>query len=119
MKARVLSWLTSRVPAPFFFAGAGVDGVDDAPVGDAVNGAVEEERRGFLIASAVADVVGPSEAKPADVGGVDLVERTVAGLALGEAVGGPFGAIFGGVAEGRVVHDVDGLGVGGNSTRDD
>src|SRR5205823_1872927 len=40
-----------RIEAPEFAAGLRVEGEDDAPVGDAVESAVGEERRGFLVAA--------------------------------------------------------------------
>ena len=52
-----------RIPAPALLAGARIDGEHDAPVGDAEDRAVRDERRGLLPAAARSDVVGPGEAK--------------------------------------------------------
>src|SRR5262249_51347313 len=101
-----------RIPTPALFAGAGVDGVDDAPVGDAVDGSVVFEGSTFLIASAVADVVGEGEAELADVRGVDQVERAVAGFAGGESVADPVLTGLAGVLEGGVVDTAGLLGEG-------
>ena len=95
-----------RIPAPFLFAGAGVDRVHDAPVRDAVERAIRVERCTFLITAATGDVIGPREAEAADVRGVDLFERTVAGFTGSEPVGEPFSA---GLARGLQRGIVDSL----------
>src|SRR6185369_14585158 len=60
-----------RLPTPFLFAGARVHRELDAPVGDAKDGVVPDERRGFLIASAIAGFIGPSQTETFHVGRVD------------------------------------------------
>ena len=59
----------------------------------------------FLIAAAGAEHVRPGEAEPVDVGGVDLFERAVAGLALCASVAEPVAGkgVFGGAG---VLQDV-------------
>ena len=78
-----------RIPAPFLLAGARVDGEHDTPVGDAKNSVVPFERRGFLVASAFADFIGPDQAEALHIGRVDQRERTKTRLARCEAVGQP------------------------------
>ena len=70
-----------RIPAPLLLARARIDGEHDAPVRDAVDGAVRDERRRFLTAAAGSHVVGPGEAQPLHVRRVDLLERAVARFA--------------------------------------
>ena len=94
-----------RIPAPFLLAGARVDGEHDAPVGDAEDRVIPDQRRGFLVASAVADFIGPHQAEPLHVRRVDLLERTKTRLARREAVGQPvaIGRRLRGILEQRIV----------------
>src|SRR5687768_7057941 len=71
----------TRVVAPELLAGARVDGKHDAPVGDAVEDAVPDERGRFLIAAPLTRHLRPGEPEPRDDGRGDLVERAVAPLA--------------------------------------
>ncbi len=78
-----------RVPTPEFFAGASIQGENDAPVGDAEDGVVPDQRGPFLITAAVAQAIGPREAEPFDVRSIDLVQGTEARLAQGAPIGQP------------------------------
>src|SRR5439155_25082327 len=62
-----------RVPAPLFLTGAGIDSINDAPVGDSVNRAVHHKGRSFLIAAAHSNVIRPGEPQPAHICRVDLL----------------------------------------------
>ena len=93
-----------RIPAPFFLAGACIQGEDHAPIRDAIQRAVPDQRSRFLIAAALADVVGPSQAEPAHIRRVDLFERTVAGFGEILPVAQPVGPIRCGILQNGVVH---------------
>ena len=93
-----------RIPAPALFAGARIYGENDAPVGDAVDGPVPHQRRGFLTAAACAQVVGPGQSQPFHVAGVELIERAVARFARRETVRQPVVTAFAGIFQRDVVH---------------
>jgi hypothetical protein len=76
------------VEGPDLLAGAGIDGVDDAPRRRDIHDAVDHDR-GRLDAARRVEVVGPREAEVLDVAGVDLVELAEAGLAEIETDGRP------------------------------
>jgi hypothetical protein len=78
-----------RIPAPLFLAGTRVNSEHDAPIGDAKDCVVPFEWRGFLVASSIANRIGPHQAKPLHVRCIDLRERTKTRLAGGEAVAQP------------------------------
>src|SRR5581483_3228081 len=80
-------------------------GKDDAPVGDAVERVVPEQRRGFLVSAALADLERPSQAQPPDIRGVDLAQRAIARLAGSGAVAEPFFAGFSGIPKRGVVDE--------------
>ncbi len=79
-----------RIRSPFARAGARVDGNDDAPVRDAVDDAIPDERRRFLPAASEAELEGPHGTRPSpDVASVDVCEGAEARLGLVQAVGQP------------------------------
>ena len=76
------------IEGPDLLAGAGIDGVDDAPRRAHIHDAVDHDR-GRLDAARRLEVVGPRQAEVLDVAGVDLVELAEAGLAEIETDGRP------------------------------
>jgi hypothetical protein len=83
-----------RVVAPQLLAGAGIDGISDAPLRHAVKDAVGNKRCGFLIsASAEPDFISPGKTKSADIAGIDLFEQAVALFLLIQAIAHPVLAV--------------------------
>ena len=78
-------------PLPEELAGGGVDGHGLVFGGDAVEDAVEDDGLGLGGALAIGGVVAPDFGELGDVGLGDLLERGVAGVFGGAAVGGPVG----------------------------
>src|SRR5262249_51538672 len=67
------------------------------------DGAIPRQRSRFLTAAAGAYLVRPRQAKPTDVGCIDLFERAVAGLSQSQTVGEPVLPSAPGVFQRRVV----------------
>ena len=110
MPQQIFGCVTARstfgIVAPDFLAGTHIDGVGDAPVRDAVEHAVVDERCAFLVAAARTDFVGPGQAETADVGGIDLLQQAVALLLIVQTVRQPvFGVALAGVPQ-RVLVDL-------------
>src|SRR5213593_90919 len=101
-----------RIPPPSFLPRAGIDGEDDAPVCDAAQTAIPEKRSCFLIAASLSDVIRPGQTKPAHVGGIDLFQGAVAGLARSETVGQPFLARPAGIPQCHIIEPARLLGYG-------
>ena len=92
-----------RIVFPELFAAFDVEGVNHAPGGRDVQRAVDHDGRGLLAAAGV-DLGVPGQAKLIDVVLVDEIERAVALLVIGPAIGHP-GAGFGVRSdEPRLVH---------------
>src|SRR5262249_37703994 len=61
------------VIAPYFFSGTGIDSKRDAPVRDPVKNTVCEQRRCFLISTAISNFERPRKAQAVYVRRIDLL----------------------------------------------
>jgi hypothetical protein len=93
---------------PELFMRAQVNGINDAPRSNAVEHAVEDQRRCLLMCFRIPrrqrNFRGPRHSEPADIGGIDLLERTEALLGPIHAMSDPFLAGRASGLEQRVIH---------------
>src|SRR5262249_47952600 len=68
---------------------ASIDSEDDTPIRDAVYCAVVHQRCRLLAAATGPDVIRPCESEAADIGGIDLLQRTVTSFTGSQSIGQP------------------------------